>query len=262
MSDSITPAGSEDDQRNPVPVEADHFNRLEFYKENYYKEVERLSRLTNEIALQGTVMIALISGIFYLLNLFATAIPRILAIFQFVTFVELVLIIVTGYYLFSSYYKFAKKGRAYQYLPELKKIDKYYDDCKGISDQPRFDKYLKDNFIEMSDKLFRNNNDKTRSLTEASKWMTFSFTGAAVIVLIFFLNFIGNPYYIENQKNKSKHERSARAAKATGTSTGATTRTDSTRTNHPDRKKRELGRTSDLDKPNTSNHQGEVKRTK
>jgi len=242
-------------------MEVDHFNRLEFYKENYYKEVERLSRLTNEIALQGTVLIALISGIFYLLNSFITVIPFALPFFQLIVLAELVPITRAGYYLFQSYSKVAEKGREYQYLPELNKIDKYYDECKGISDQPRFDQFLKKNFIEMSDKLFLNNNDKSKCLTDASKWLAVSFGGASGIVLIFFLNSIANPYYTEYQ-NKVKNERSTGTAKTTRSNPGATKRTDSTRTSNPDRKKRELGRTPDMDKPNPVNHQGGVKAVK
>lgn len=41
------------------------FNRIEFYKELYYKELERKGALNNEIALQSTVLIALLSGIFF-----------------------------------------------------------------------------------------------------------------------------------------------------------------------------------------------------
>ena len=172
----------------PPPVEDEEFNRLEFYKENYYKELERRNSLTSEVALQGTVMIALISGIFWLLQSFATSMPYSAELFKLSVFIELMLITCTGYHLFDSYYKFSKKGRPSAFLPKLEDIDKYYDECKGKADQPAFEGYLKRTFIRLSDTQFINNNDKTVGLTRASKWMTRSFGCAGVVVFIFFIN--------------------------------------------------------------------------
>lgn len=223
------------------------FNRVEFYKEVYYKELERRNSLMNEVVLQGTVLIALISGIFFLLKEFQTNIPFSKPFFQFAVLTDLILITFTGYHLFDSYYKFKKSGRSNAFLPHLKAIDKYYNDCAARSNQPAFENHLKNLFIQLSDTQFDNNNDKSRSLTKASKWMTVSFAGAAVVVFIFFLNFAIDPYYRKYQTDKT-NERSTRTAKAGRTYATAGKGTDTTRTSDSYRKKRELGRTPNVDK--------------
>lgn len=223
---------------SPSAVEDEEFNRLEFYKENYYKELERRNSLTSEVALQGTVMIALISGIFWLLQSFVTSMPYSADLFKLSVFIELILITCTGYHLFDSYYKFSKKGRPSAFLPKLEDIDKYYDECKGKADQPAFESYLKRTFIRLSDTQFINNNDKTVGLTKASKWMTRSFGCAGVVVFIFFINFTANPYYIDYQK-KLKHERSKRTTKSSTIRKPASGTSERTPSDSIDRKKRE-----------------------
>lgn len=130
-------------------------------------------------------MIALISGIYVLLTAFKNPIPCIVLIFNFFIVVDISLILITGYHLLNSYYKFSTNGRTSLLLPPLRIIEEYYDDCKAASDQEEFENYLKDQFVTLSDQLVASNNDKSNYLTISSKWMTRSFGGSAVLIVCF-----------------------------------------------------------------------------
>ncbi|MCE6993113.1 hypothetical protein [Dyadobacter sp. CY323] len=185
---------------DPSPPEIPKFNRLDFYKENYYKEVERRNSLNNEITLQGTVLIALISGVFILLTSFKNPVHCVVLFFNFFVLVELIFIVGTGYHLFNSYYKFNKGGREFLLLPKMKEVEQYFKDCKKHPDPDEFEDFLREKFILISDNISEHNNDKSTDLTRSSGWMTRSFAGASFIVFCFLVNYSVEPYLRKDEK--------------------------------------------------------------
>ncbi|WP_138485394.1 hypothetical protein [Dyadobacter bucti] len=222
-------------RQSPIPPDSVPFNRLEFYKENYYKEIERRNSLTNEIGLLGTVMIALVSGVYVLFTSFKNPIPCITLIFNLLVAVDLYFILGTGYHLLSSYYKFSTKGRTSLLLPRLKVMEGYYDVCKDPSHQDEFENYLKDQFITLSDQLVESNNDKSRDLTKSASWMTSSFKGAAVLIVCFLVNYTAEPFitrFIKNTKEiHTAKDNNEQRPKSVKTGAGPTTDTARSATN-------------------------------
>jgi len=195
------------------------FDRISFYKEIYYKELDRKSSLNNEVTLQGTILVALLSGIFFLFTSTKSKILCVNTCFNIVILINIVLILVTGYYLFKSYYDFDNKGRKYHYLPKISDIEQYYVTCSQRSNSIEFESYLIDTLIVVADSHIEKNDHKTLLLTNSAKWMAWSFRLAAVIIVMFLLNTIIEPYISSKEtlttkklnKNHVKQEQSDRS---------------------------------------------------
>lgn len=103
---------------------------LDFYKEVYYKELERRNHLNTEISLQTTLLVAIVSGLFYLLNSFKTEHLSLFCFFIALFLVNLGHALCAGYYLLRSYYDFLHEGRAYKYLPKMALVDRYFHEVE------------------------------------------------------------------------------------------------------------------------------------
>ena len=182
-------------QAQPLPPSPEpKINRLEFYRDYYYKEVDRNTGLTNEITLQGTVMIALISGLFILLTSFKSSSGVATILFNLFVLFDLFCIFRTGYFLLKSYYKFDKGGRESFYLPRIAMLEQHYQNSKDNVNPNEFEESLIDNFCEAFSQLRDNNNDKSNNLNKSSDWMTKSFAAAAFILFCFLVNYTVEPY--------------------------------------------------------------------
>lgn len=166
-------------------ISSTKFKRTDFYKELYYKELERRSSLNNEIALQSTVLIAFLSGLFFLRQSFQSSIDCFVILLSIVIAANVIVVMITGYFLFRSYYDFLKKGRKYEYLPTLKEIDSFYIECAKQNKADTFEDYLINTLVTVTDSHLINNDEKTQLLTKAARWMTRSFFLAAIVVFLF-----------------------------------------------------------------------------
>ena len=202
----------------PLP-KSDH---LEFYKEVYYKELDRRSSLNTEIALQGTILVAIISGIFFLLTNLKSNRAWLHHLFSVLVGLETIIGFFAAFLLMRSYYDFLENGRTFNYLPTMKRVDAYYRQV----DQKEFNSFLQDAFVEACDSHIEHNDDKTRLLTKSSRWMTYLMFGGVIITTVFLGNYLlDNPNLksTTNDDQKSKHADTTAAGPASSTAAATAT---------------------------------------
>lgn len=203
-------------------------DHLEFYKEVYYKELDRRNSLNTEIALQGTILVAIISGIFFLLTNLKTDRAWLHHVFSGVVGLETLVGFFTASILMRSYYDYMKKGRKFDYLPAMKDVDAYYKQV----DRKEFDSFLKDAFVAACDSHIEHNDDKTKLLTTSSRWMTYLMLGGAFITIVFLGNYLlDNPNLKttgNNADQKSEHADTTAARPASAPTPAATRPVNST----------------------------------
>lgn len=175
------------------------FNHLDFYKEVYYRELERRNSLNTEIALQGTILVAIISGIFFLLTNLKSDHEWLHILFSALVVLETIVGLIAAWLLMRSYYDFFKKGRTFTYLPAMKDVDAYFKQV----DRNEFDSFLQDSFIEACDSHIAHNDHKTRLLTRSSRWITYLMLVGAIITIVFLGNYL---FYNPNLKTTGNHD--------------------------------------------------------
>lgn len=199
-------------------------DHLEFYKEVYYKELDRRNSLNTEIALQGTILVAIISGIFFLLTNLKSDRVWLYHLVSGLVGIETVIGLVAAFLLMRSYYDFWKKGRTFVYLPHMKSVNAYYKQV----DKREFNSFLQDAFIEACDSHIEHNDHKTSLLTKSSRWMTYLMLGGAVITIVFLGNYLlDNPNLkptITNGDQEPKHADTTASVPASATAATTATR--------------------------------------
>jgi len=183
-------------------------NRYDFYKEQYYFELNRKNDLTNSLAIPVGFLTALLTGYaYFLLNL------QFLDKWYFIT-TFVVLIIVSIYYggkaVFHLFHAF--RGLDYGYVPEPKKIYLYEQDYSNyvITHGLSYDKIdesffnnLKKSLVVTTNKNRENNNFRSKRILKANIYSIYA-------ILFLFLSTI--PFII----NKNIHDnRSINSTKTT-----------------------------------------------
>lgn len=177
----------------------------EFYKEVYYKELERRNSLNTEIALQGTTVVGIISGMFFLLTNIKSDSAWVHWIFTILVSLETLIAFAVIFYLTRSYYDFIEQGRKYTYLPKMRTIEGYQ---KRVS-KKEFENFMIDSFIEACDNHIEHNDHKSELLTKSSRWMTYLIIVGSAIAFFFVCNYLFDNPNLKNNKNgnqKSGHK--------------------------------------------------------
>ncbi|WP_266363054.1 hypothetical protein [Tellurirhabdus rosea] len=175
---------------------------IDFYKEVYYKELDRRNSLNTEIALQATTLVAIVSSVFSLLTNLKSSSACLHFIFAFLTLGETVIAVVAVYYLMRSYYDFIKRGRRFRYLPKMEKVHEYYEQVDG----QEFNSFLRDYFIAACDSHITHNDHKSVLLTKSSRWMTYLVMGGGLIALIFIVNYVFDNPNLKTTSNNAVQE--------------------------------------------------------
>lgn len=123
-------------------------NLLEFYKEQYYKEIERKNEINNSFASPIGVITAIIVAIYYSLTSFDYDIRGAwVPIFFLLLTVCICFLAISLYHLSTGLSKYPE-GYDYAFLPRTVELDKYYRDLKEY--------YKQSGSEDMSDAEFEN----------------------------------------------------------------------------------------------------------
>jgi len=116
-------------------------NKFEYYKENYYRELNIKSEINNSLSLPIGIISGIIAGMFYLFSNFDFRYAGLLnAIFILFLSLDFIFLIISIYYLIKAYSDFPK-GYEYALLPDTNEIDLYETQLKTYySDNKILDK--------------------------------------------------------------------------------------------------------------------------
>lgn len=185
-------------------------DRLEIYKESYYKELERNDNLEDAL----NMPLSLVSGMLAVLFFFFTSydydgkcglICRV--VFLFLMCVATVFVGITTYFLTMSYNKGLKfKGYPYAYLDSLSVIDTFYDslikyraDSGGTVTNANEDleQYLIKNFRDVATINVKLNATRIEYLHRAKMWIVRS-----LLPIVFSAAFFGYNFYMKDKNNQ------------------------------------------------------------
>lgn len=172
-------------------------DKLEFFKELYYKETDRKNNIISSFSTPIGIISALVAGIFYSLTTFDFSFYLMLSLF----FVGLVLWSVTM--LFIAIYHLIKalsnfqNGFTYAYLSNADNLYNYYTQLKNYnlqhkiydSSNEEFDEYILNELIQATALNQKNNDNKMHHKFLCSKYMTSSFLVLCVVTVPYGINF-------------------------------------------------------------------------
>ncbi|MFZ7116409.1 MAG: hypothetical protein ACO1G9_13595 [Bacteroidota bacterium] len=170
----------------------------EFYKETYYKELERRDEINNSLSTPIGLIIALIAAHFYLLTNFEYFQPSNYTIlFQFLSISSCILLIISIFNLILAYTGF-HGGYKYDYLADVGDIEKYIQSLityhgntnnSGDLIQQDFDDYLYAAFVNATDQNQKRNKLKSKARYRCLKYLIWSFVLMAISILPYIYNY-------------------------------------------------------------------------
>lgn len=161
---------------------------IEFYKEFYFKEIDRKNELNNLINIPILVVTTIISINFFLFSQKLNC--NILLFGKFISIINLVSVLYTTFYLLKSFSNFFKTHR-YKELTNMNKILNYEnelnDEQENESDADYlFLEYLKTEFADCATHNFLINKTRTEDIAKSKKGIFISI----IITLLFSIIYI------------------------------------------------------------------------
>lgn len=169
----------------------------EFYKEQYYKEIERKSEISNSLTTPIGLISALLAVIFYLITAFSYSINRTcLILFLIIVVIVLFFLSISTYHLIKAFSDF-HNGYKYAYLIDTDELDKYCQELKeyyNSSNLPDnstidFNDYLLKEFIKATGINQKNNKSKIYHRFLCHKHMINGFMALCLLMVPFGINY-------------------------------------------------------------------------
>jgi hypothetical protein len=181
-------------------------NRYEFYKDLYFKEIERRSQLNNDISIPVGLATVLATAIFYYFTTYSFKQFFIFEIvFTFTLLSGTVTLCISVYFIIQSY-TFFGRNMPYDYIAFPKEIEKYYVDyinyetAIGIAPEQikinadtAFENYLLEAYIRTTSKNTCTNDKRSFNLYMSKKYIIISFISLFIAFIPFAKYLIEKP---------------------------------------------------------------------
>jgi hypothetical protein len=172
-------------------------DRLEFYKEQYYKEIERKNDVTNSLSTPIGIISALVAGLFYSLTTFDYSLYTSLTIIFLLVFCGAITFLSISVFHLMKAFSDLHNGFSYAYLIDTDDLDNYYQKLKSYYEQvnttDNSDKDLKEyvlnELIKCTGVNQKNNKSKIYHRFLCHKHMIFSFLMMCGLTLPFGINY-------------------------------------------------------------------------
>lgn len=181
-------------------------NRYEFFKELYFKELDKRNEINNSLSLPIGLITAVVAGIFYLLTNFDYRYYFIITILFSVAVIAAISFLVASiYHLIKAYTDFPK-GYEYSLIADANDIEDYYKQLKEFySVNPssintadhELESYVLTEIIKNTDDNQKNNKRKNKFRYNCEKYLI-----AAFILLCLSLPFFGINYALKTDKKE------------------------------------------------------------
>lgn len=163
-----------------------------FYKEFYFKEIDRKHVLNNAVNLPIVVISAIISIYFYLFNqnldFWVNVIGSITA------FIVLFILLISMFFLFRSFTNLTK-GHSYREIADMQTVLNYEKELiQNITEKEKinldFEKYLKDEFAACSAHHFHINKKRTVDIARSKRLLFIAFIFTVIFSTSYLLSII------------------------------------------------------------------------
>lgn len=174
--------------------------RFEFYKELYFKQIDRKISLESSLNTPISLTSIVVGALFYFLFNYDFSIDFFQNfLFIFIILISFILIGISVHNLIMSYNNF-KNGYDYEYLPYSLETEKYYDELVNYYKDPNvkaegsaeidFENFLIDKMNKYHDINAYNNDVKSSYLFKAKKFLVLSLILTVFSTGIFSFNYI------------------------------------------------------------------------
>lgn len=177
-------------------------NKFEFYKENYFKELDKRNEINNSLSLPIGLITAIVAGIFYLLTNFDYKYSLFLAlIFSATILISLCFLIISVYHLIKAYSDFPK---AYYYaiLPDTNEIENYYQELKkfyssntSVTDtsEQEVENHILTEMIKNTGENQKNNKRKSKFRYDCEYYLIATLISICLVLPFFGINYAYKP---------------------------------------------------------------------
>lgn len=173
-------------------------DKFDFYKEQYYQEIDRKNDISNSLSTPIGIISALVAGLFYSLTTYDFSLGMALTIPFILLFVlSVVFLSVSVYHLIKAFSDF-HNGFDYAYLVDTDDLDKYYKELKVFYKQEStssdasdndFHEYVLSELIKSTGINQKNNKSKIFHRFLCNKHMINAFLTMCVLTIPFGVNF-------------------------------------------------------------------------
>lgn len=177
-------------------------NKFEFYKENYFKELDKRNEINNSLSLPIGLITAIVAGIFYLLTNFDYKYSLSLTlIFSSTILISLCFLTISVYHLIKAYSDFPK-AYYYSILPDTNEIDNYYQELKkfyssntGVTDisEQEVENYILNEMIKNTGKNQKNNKRKSKFRYDCEYYLIATLISICLVLPFFGVNYAYKP---------------------------------------------------------------------
>jgi len=172
-------------------------DNLEFYKEQYYKEIERKNDISNSLATPIGIISALVAGLLYSLTSFDFSLnTTLVVIFLLTLIVVLFFLAISIFHLITAFSDF-HNGFNYAYLIDTDDLGGYHKQLKDYYAQTKttdtsdveFKEYILSEFIKSTGINQKNNKSKIKHRYLCHKYMINTFLTMCILTIPFGINF-------------------------------------------------------------------------
>lgn len=177
-------------------------DRLEFYKEFYFREHDKRNEINDSLSLPIGLITALIAGTFYLLTTFDYSVfSWLLIVFLAIVSIGFVFLILSIYFLIKAYSNFPV-GYEYMKIPDVDLIEKYREDLKKhYAEEKKEDISEKEVEEYVLQEIIRNTGDNQRNNKEKAK---FRYNCEYYLIISLIILGASLPFYGINYASKSE----------------------------------------------------------
>ncbi len=177
-------------------------NRFDFYKEFYFKELDKRNEINNSLSLPIGLISALVASNFYLITNFDFKYQAWLSIsFSTLLVIGLLLLIFSIFHLIKAYNDFPK-GYEYILIPDTTEIDKYYNELKEYyknnsslldTSDIEVEDYLLNEMIKNTGENQKNNKRKYKFRYNCEYYLIACFITLCLSATLFSINYAKKP---------------------------------------------------------------------
>jgi hypothetical protein len=174
-----------------------NMDRFDFYKEQYYKEIERKNDISNSLSTSIGIISALIAGLFYSITSFDFSLGLLLAIsFILILIIIIFFLSISIYHLIKAFSNF-HNGFFYAYLIDTDDLDQYYKGLRSFYEQNNetdksdedLKEYILSEIIKATGINQKINKSKIFNRFLCHKYMIFAFLTMYILTILFGINF-------------------------------------------------------------------------
>lgn len=173
-------------------------DKFDFYKEQYYQEIDRKNDISNSLSTPIGIISALVAGLFYSLTTYDFSLGITLVIpFILLFALAIIFLSISVYHLIKAFSDF-HNGFNYAYLVDTDDLDNYYNELKDFNKQENttpdtsdneFQEYVLSELIKSTGINQKNNKSKIFHRFLCNKHMINAFLTMCILTIPFGINF-------------------------------------------------------------------------